>query len=168
MSRIICFIILTAGLTAAGCGKGNVPVKGIVTLDGTPVEGATVTYVAEDGKQQFTGYTDAGGNFELAGPDKPGALPGNYKVTVMKGKKMAGAEGMTPGSPEYTKQMEKMAKESAKSGPKPGMPGLPAGPGQSSGVKSELPSKYATTQNTPLTGKVPPDSQPVKIELTSK
>jgi hypothetical protein len=77
-------------LFAAGCGGKftPVPVSGVVTLDGVPVEGATVYFYAigddKDGRPAH-GTTDKNGEFRLStmGNDD-GALPRFYKVVVTK------------------------------------------------------------------------------------
>src|SRR5687767_14557607 len=86
---------LPAGLAillaaAAGCGDrfSPVPVSGVVTLDGKPVEGATVYFYAvgdaADGRPAH-GTTDKDGAFRLSTlGDEDGALPRRYKVVVTK------------------------------------------------------------------------------------
>lgn len=170
MNRHHCMLLMfmAVALCSTSCG-GLVTVKGVVTLDGAPVEGATVSFVTGDGKHTYTGLTDAGGNFTLLSADqKPGVAAGTYKVTVVKtpAMKMGPTE---PGSPEYMKEMQNEQKEGAKfSKPKIGMPpGMP-GMAKSGAAKSELPVVYATVGTTPLTAKVPPDTNPIAIELKSK
>ncbi len=166
MSRTaVLALFACAVFSLTGCGASYVPVNGVVKLDGAPVEGATVVFTTEDGNHSFSGFTDANGEFSLGGGAKPGALPGTYKVTVVKTGKVKGAEEMTPGGEDYVKHMQKdVKKDSTKPtvGKIPG-PGLPS---QQAGVKSELPAVYATTSTTPLTFKVPPDTQPLLIDLT--
>ena len=63
-------------------------VEGIVTLDGSPLSGAAVTFYPVDtaGKPAF-GSTDDTGKYQLTtdgGADFKGALPGEYKVTIVK------------------------------------------------------------------------------------
>lgn len=165
---------LLAVLATTGCGPSLKSVKGVVKLDGNPVEGALVSFVSDDGTNIFSGATDASGNFTLANAqNQPGVTPGTYKVTVTKRAGVTGGgEAMMPGSPEYMKQMEKEAKEGAKkSGPggmmMPGM--MKGGPGTlTSGEKSELPNVYSSASTTPITVTVPPPNQPVVIELKSK
>ena len=77
-------------LTAAGCrGKYTpVPVSGVVTLDGKPIEGANVYFNAvgddKEGRQAY-GATDKNGEFHLSTLGKDdGALPRRYKVVVTK------------------------------------------------------------------------------------
>jgi len=85
-SWVVCGL---AAAVLAGCGGGEldvVPATGTVTLDGQPVEGATVTFVPQDADgRTATGTTDQSGKFVLqtAGAGE-GALPGKYKVTVSK------------------------------------------------------------------------------------
>jgi len=175
--------LAVSSLVLTGCGGGHVPVTGVVTVDGKPVEGATVTFITEDGKQSASGQTDSSGNFSLSDSGKPGARPGSYKVIVTKTKGAAmPTEGADPN--DMAKAMKKFADEDAKAGKtgksaakgggtdmmskmKAAAPtGGPAAPGTE--VKSELPALYSATSTTPLTVKVPPESQPVKIELKSK
>ena len=172
-------ILLTAFtllLPLTGCGKKLTPVTGVVTLDGKPVAGASVTLVSEDGKDNPTALTDDSGNFTVESRDGPGAHPGNYKVVVAKYPKVEGA--VSPADQEagkvdkdYAKQMMKEA-DAGKAGKagaaktRPGMP-MPGGSSVGSGAKSELPEVYASSEKTPLTIKVPADG-PIKLELNSK
>ncbi|MBA4065906.1 MAG: hypothetical protein C0501_19740 [Isosphaera sp.] len=79
-----------AALCLAGCGGGPEPVSGVVTLDGTPVEGAAVTFAPEAGDGG-----GVGGSYGRTGPDgrytlktvvgdRPGAARGKHRVTVSK------------------------------------------------------------------------------------
>lgn len=89
--------MLSLGLmTFAGCGGGGdkwtenqpdtVEASGIVTLDGEPVEGATVVFgPVGDGKYPANAITASDGSFSAAAfTSKPGAVPGKYKVAVTK------------------------------------------------------------------------------------
>jgi hypothetical protein len=65
------------------------PVQGVVTLNGQPVEKANVLFMPAAGQPQAaTGITDAAGKFSLTtfiGPKEfAGALPGEYKIVVTK------------------------------------------------------------------------------------
>lgn len=154
MIRKMTALALLVGLAAAiGCGGGGMKsVEGTVTLDGKAVEGATVSFLPENGKGESpSGFTDSSGRFSLKTGGKTGAPPGNYKVTVTKTAALqGGAEGMKPGSPEYQKMMEK------------GMAKGPAG-----APKSELPDVYSNASKTPLKATVPPP-EPIKLDLSSK
>lgn len=183
MSRTI-FLAMAACLAfpALGCGGKYVDVKGVVKLDGKPVEGATVTFVTEDGAKSYSGFTNASGEFTLTGDSRSGAPPGTYKVTVVKTAKVGGAEQMTPGGEDYIKHMKDEQKADAKGGaPKTlmpgmpgvkGMPGMPAMPGPGlpgqAGPRTELPAVYATAGTTPLTVTVNSDTQNVQLDLKSK
>jgi hypothetical protein len=94
-TKLVRPLLAAAGLTALilptpGCGGKYtpVPVSGVVTLDGKPVEGATVYFYAigddKDGRPAF-GTTDKEGAFQLSTlGDNDGALPRQYKVVVTK------------------------------------------------------------------------------------
>jgi hypothetical protein len=172
--RISFFALFAAILTLTGCGGSVVKVNGVVKLDGTPVEGATVTFASEDGKVACAGFTDPAGNFSLSAGDKEGVPAGTYKVIVFKNPKVEPVGDSDPTSKDYLKMMEKKGNAEVKHSKGAGalaMPGMrmPApGAGGSGGLKSELPSIYASASTTPITVKVPPDTQPVQIELKSK
>jgi len=166
MRRRASFVVLLVAILAlTGCGGSLSKVNGIVKLDGVPVEGATVTFTSEDGKSAYAGFTDASGNFTLAAGDKQGVPAGTYKVVVVKNAKTAATGDMTPGSTEYLKMMEKKGNASIVKGPAVMMPGAKA---PASGGASELPSIYASASTTPISVRVPPETQPVPIELKSK
>ncbi len=59
------------------------PVRGIVTLDSKPVEGAAVMFMPNEGGRPATGITDERGEFDLQ-TEAPGdgALLGQHAVTV--------------------------------------------------------------------------------------
>ena len=84
-------------LTAAGCGDADdlpptVPAAGVLTLDGTPVEGAQVVVSALEGGGSAAALTNSQGAFRLrAFPAKDGALPGEYMVQVTKTVQTSGA-----------------------------------------------------------------------------
>jgi uncharacterized protein YfaS (alpha-2-macroglobulin family) len=78
--------------TTTGCGSrevsklpATVSAQGTVTLDGKPVENASVVFLATSGSHHATGTTDSAGRFRLkAFPEKDGAVPGSYKVEISK------------------------------------------------------------------------------------
>lgn len=98
-------MVLLGGLIV-GCNRGPavVPVSGIVSFEGKPLEGATVMFLPKGEPGQGTllafGLTDAEGRFRLrtnVGPKASydGAVPGEYRVAVSKyvpPKGMSGAE----------------------------------------------------------------------------
>lgn len=79
-------LALTCCLGCGGDGPATHPVSGVVTLDGTPVEGATVTFhpAGSEGRSA-TGTTDASGKYELSTMARgDGAMLGSYRVTIAK------------------------------------------------------------------------------------
>ena len=155
-----------------GCSGTNA-VEGQVTLDGSPVSGAAVTFIPSDNKGQGgSGITDSSGNFSIkAGGKSKGISSGTYKVIVVKTKstiegqdpdKMSGG-GKGPMGGDYFKMMEK----NKGGGAGPPMAGGP--PGGKSEPKSELPDQYASEATTPFKDiKVPLVTRPLKLELKSK
>ena len=129
----------------AGCGKSGpqmVPVNGNVTLDGSPVNGASVMFLPDKGRPA-QGNTDAQGHFSLNSiPGGAGAELGKYQVTVTLTKHT----GVTAGAD-----------------------GLESGPA-SGPVKVEylVPQKYSDPKTSGITIEVKPGMEPVKLELTSK
>jgi hypothetical protein len=85
MKKLCCIAIaLLMGCTTDETPK-TVPAEGIVTLDGTPVDGAVVILVAAQGSINATAITDKQGKFQAnAFEHKTGAVPGDYKVTINK------------------------------------------------------------------------------------
>lgn len=123
-----------------GCGGGEpaddrpdrTPVSGKVTYNGTPVEGAMVTFkpAAADGRGA-TGRTDAEGNYSLGtfeGGD--GAIPGSYSVTITKIKVEAASVTVSEDDPNYD--------GGASADQEPAEP------------KNELPAKYADATSSAL------------------
>lgn len=89
-------VVVVIGLLATGCAPPEVErpdttgVTGTVTLNGEPVEAATVTFVADGEGQDAIGRTDANGKYTLTtfgGSD--GAIAGEYKVKIAKYTDMA-------------------------------------------------------------------------------
>ncbi|QDV27252.1 carboxypeptidase-like regulatory domain-containing protein [Aureliella helgolandensis] len=91
MKLLYSLAIMGCAFCLAGCGPdlshlpATVTAEGTVTLDGAPVEGATVSFIAEQGNYHATATTDASGHFSLdAFKEKPGAVPGSYRVEINK------------------------------------------------------------------------------------
>jgi hypothetical protein len=92
-------LMAAALLPAAGCGKGEtVPLRGTVRLDGRPLAGATVYFIAQDpGGRDALGSTDADGVFRLSTLQPgDGAFPGRYKVVVQPAAGDTGVVAATP------------------------------------------------------------------------
>lgn len=82
--RLAAAILALPALCLAGCSDGLnlVPVTGTVTLDGLPLEGASVVFRPEQGRLS-SGKTDAEGRYTLRYTDeKAGALPGEHTVQI--------------------------------------------------------------------------------------
>jgi hypothetical protein len=74
------------GLWLPGCGSGGLDlgeVKGRLSLDGTPLGGATIAFAPEGGGRTSLAVSDDDGSYRLEfTADKPGALVGKHKVTI--------------------------------------------------------------------------------------
>lgn len=153
------FLACAAGLE--GCGSGRpktVPVTGVVTLDGKPIEGANVTFYPDTGEatgttgqqkksdtasRPATGATDKDGKFTLKTFEPgDGALPGKYKVAIIKKEVtgfLADKDGLSGGiAPEGIKE------------------------------KWIIPPKYADPNKSGLTAEVKVGMQPLEFKLTSQ
>ena len=102
--------VLVLGMQT-GCGPSGpdidtFPVTGVVKLNGVPVEGALVSFVADEGgKYSPAGTTDMMGKYTLNTMGVDGAPTGSYKVKILKQKTTeaaptapapTGAGGMPP------------------------------------------------------------------------
>jgi hypothetical protein len=154
----VCLLALVVG---AGCGgKGRLhPVEGVVTLNGTPVEGATVMFVPEGDKGEHAhGLTDAAGHFTLKTNNQNGVYPGKYKVLVSKSSvtiDQAGGGGEEAamerkGGGQMRQQWEQFYKKTG--GKKP---------------KVVLPPIYSDGDRTPFHYTVPVEGE-VKLEMEKK
>jgi hypothetical protein len=147
------------GLAALGCSDPHqpVPVAGMVTLDGVPVEGAMISFIREGGDGQegrmAFGNTGPDGRFRLTTlQPNDGALPGTYRVVVTK------TEPLPPGVPV------------------PAFPNTPEGRakrenfldrvyGDKPRTRHLLPEHYARPETTPFQVTVPVRGT-VSLELT--
>lgn len=123
-------------MTALGCSdssgiKGLVPVKGTVTYNGEPVEGATVTFApAASGGKAAVGKTDSSGAYSLTTKDPgDGILPGDYMITVSKTEATGGLS---------LEEAEKWAEENPEKRP------------PSPTLTEHLPEKYKVARNSGL------------------
>lgn len=135
-NQVLCLVAMAGFLGCSG-GSGDRPktVKagGTVTLDGAPVEGASVSFAAQGGGRSAIGKTDAAGRFTVNTTNTiPGVMPGEYKVGISK-EKTEGA--MT--AEESQKYFEKTGK----------------GP-PSPKVTNELPDKYENPATSGFSAKV--------------
>ncbi|TMQ35118.1 MAG: carboxypeptidase regulatory-like domain-containing protein [Planctomycetota bacterium] len=143
-------------LATVGCGCGGlVRVQGVVKLDDLPVEGAVVVFTLEnDTGHPAASITDAQGVFHLTTyKTGDGAMPGQYKVTIMPPQRSPGVkyhEGMT-----FGEAMEQYSKGLHELRTKPPLPG------------SGIPAECRDPARTPLRQAVPPDG-PIVFELHSE
>lgn len=145
----------TALLSVAGCGGGGpdlgtVPAGGTVTLDGTPVEGAVVTFSPDGEGHAAAGITDAAGVYVLTTQVKgDGAVPGSYQVIVSKFEQgdqpMNAEEDLDAAYATADAAGEDVTGNGAANGP--------AGP------KSLLPEKYQSLKTSGLTATVTEDGE---------
>jgi hypothetical protein len=85
-----------------GCGGGTADapelaeVRGVVKLEGKPLEGATVTFMPTEGRPS-AGLTNAAGEYELMYTmEEPGAKLGKHTVTITTERARSGGEGDQP------------------------------------------------------------------------
>jgi len=81
------FALLTSGCGAKEEGPTLVPVSGTITVDGTPIARAGISFRPDESKGNTAPYQPAGsadenGKYELITAAKKGAPPGWYKVVV--------------------------------------------------------------------------------------
>mgnify|MGYP000914054542 CR=1 FL=1 len=123
------FIIMS--LVLGGCGEslpGLATVAGKVTVDGQPVDGATMTFMPDASNRDLTqgsATTDNQGAYRVKSGERDGLAPGKYKVVIFK--RVSESKGST-------------------------------GPGLSDIVqgKDVLPKSYGDASKTDLTIEVPP------------
>ena len=97
--HVVSCLLAVGTIFAVGCSKEAGPPKlgatveltGIVTLDGKPLEGATVRFAPKfaEGYHGAIGVTDASGKYDLYtdignGKSKDGIIPGDYTVFVSR------------------------------------------------------------------------------------
>jgi hypothetical protein len=110
MKRLMIFSSLLFSIVLVGCGSDlppTVPVTGTVTLDGAPVEGASVTFLHAESNRVATGKTDSEGRFSLrttiGEKTAEGAVAGSHRVGVVKATSTSGSE--MPTDPEEIKKI---------------------------------------------------------------
>jgi hypothetical protein len=133
-------------MLVAGCNDGPAlyPVTGSVSLDGKPVDGASVTFISSDGQPVFA-TTDSSGNYAMLTNGKPGVPVGEYKVTVSK---VASSPAISMNTPEDMKKMQ-----AAGPMPKP---------------MSLVPERYASPDKSGLTATVTKDKSKNVFPLNLK
>jgi len=129
--------LVVAGCGTTGSSLPTLDARGTVTLDGVPVEDATVVFSpAETGGRAATARTDATGVFTLSTlRPNDGALAGRYQVMIHK---VTTTGGMTP--EEYEKNYDALTAGTMK------MP--------EEVTKNQLPEVYRSLETTPLVAEV--------------
>ena len=134
------YLVALLGVVLTGCGgRGPTAVRGVVTLEGTPLAGATVLFMpdGQDEGRPASGFTSSDGAFRLMTyKQDDGALPGNYRVVIQKTEATKGPGAAEQSAMERAK--EKFEDKSPQERRKP-----------------TLPEAYATFETTPLRCKVP-------------
>jgi len=139
MGAIVCLALCGCGRSATTQKIQTLPVKGAVTLDGKPLAGANVVFMAADPPAAFVGTTKDDGTYELQGAEgRAGNIQGNYKVTISHMVKPDGSE-LAPGE----------------------MPAIV-------GAVEKLPPKYSRLNSTILTKTVPAEGGTFDFALESK
>ena len=158
--RLCCltvFLVSVSVVAFVGCGGPKWPPtyksSGSVTLDGTPVERATVTFYPLDGQKPANGTTDASGVFELTSFNAgDGAMLGSFGVAIQKFPAIE-IEAI-PGGRPFDESMNTDEGPSADSEKDP---------------VNELPEKYSEHEKSGLSATVTADGENVfNFELTSK
>ena len=116
----------------------TLPVSGHITLDGQPLKGASVIFVAEANStgKSCGGATDESGKYTLFFANNSGALAGKYKVMV---------------------QFNNMPNDAMRLGAAGGNPG--GNGGQQSAVRPTLAKEFSDPVKTPLVAEVTPGSK---------
>lgn len=156
-------LLLSAALLQVGC-SGDRPklalVTGVVTYNGAPVSGASVSFSSDVAPRNAVGTTDASGKYQLTTYEaNDGAILGDYKVTVFKADSTGvpavqmvevGGEAGGPSQPSGAGSLKVITTlPAANSGNGP-----MSRPPPTVVAKSLLPSKYADLGKSGLTAKV--------------
>ena len=88
MKTLMLLAFAASAILVSGCGKdlGYRKTTGVVTLDGAPLAGAIVTFVAQgQGAESGAATTNEKGEYSAnSGSVGEGLKPGEYKVTISK------------------------------------------------------------------------------------
>ena len=164
-SFITFFCVISLGLavasTISGCGYRRAPqvkTSGTVTLDGSPVEGASLMFIPDSGRPA-SAVTNTNGEFFVSSYGGNDGLPsGNYRVVatqfVLKER--------------YQKQYDKL-RERAQAEAEPGEEPEDVEPEfGDSAYENKLPIKYEELDTTDLNITITEQQDPLVISLTSE
>ncbi|HUG19287.1 MAG TPA: carboxypeptidase-like regulatory domain-containing protein [Planctomycetaceae bacterium] len=147
ISVLIVFSVVSSVL--AGCGGGGegsdrvkvYPVSGNVTMFGSPLGGATVSFAPQERQPTATGITDDQGNFKLMTYEfGDGAAAGKYKILISKA--VVAASGSSGGGGEHAE--DNVAHDAS---------------GGSSTTQNMVPPQYSSSTETPLMEEVKADGE---------
>ncbi|MDR1924942.1 MAG: carboxypeptidase-like regulatory domain-containing protein [Planctomycetaceae bacterium] len=146
---VLIFLSVSAGCSRSGAIGGLVPCEGIVTLNGQPFDGATISFSPEgddnNNARSAGAIIDKNGHYKIQTSSKDiGILPGNYKVTLSKRVFATEADAkLAEEIKEANKQKQEEAKKN-KTRPKPDP--------RSRNIKhKDLAGKYANKNTSELT-----------------
>lgn len=157
--RSVAFILVLGAVALVGCSSDDgaddlpetVSAEGVLTLDGKPLEGASIVLSPSD-PAGYAASTISGtnGKFRLQSfPMKDGAVPGNYQIAVTKSVESGGAGAWKP---------EDFGEDAAHAAESP----------PPSSLKNVLPAQYADPQTSGLSLTIPPEGlSDYEIELKS-
>lgn len=149
-SNWLCLLGLVPCILVSGCmgnsstTQAEATVTGIVTLDGSPVQGATVTFRPEEsGGSGAFGMTDEEGKYTLNTSNAVlGVKPGQYKISVTK------LEAATSDAPSEED------------------PSYGGAPTRESAPKNLLPEKYSKVDSSGLTADIQAGENDVPLQLS--
>lgn len=150
LSALAVVVVACVGCGSGGPAGGTAKVSGTLTVDGNPVQGATVTFALKNGDHVREGKTDANGKFTIED-----AGVGKNQITVTK----------VADSSEFGGDAESGLDDGQASavGAAQGAKGTQFGE-----EKSEIPEKYADPKSSGLEEDVPAGGkEDVKLELKS-
>lgn len=153
-SLLFLLLLATVGIGCSGSDPDQpetVAATGKVTYNDKPVEGATVTFVPQEGEHAAVGVTDANGAFSLMTfTANDGAVPGSYQVKIAK----FDASKQSPAADSSELSEDQMPSNDIAS--------------QAKAPQSLLPIKYANTSTSGLTATVgeSPEKNVFELSLT--
>ncbi|MBR2003646.1 MAG: carboxypeptidase regulatory-like domain-containing protein [Thermoguttaceae bacterium] len=151
MKTLTLIAFAACAMLVSGCGGNNGLYKatGVVTVDGAPIEGATVVFVpATSGGASGSAITDAKGAYSIiSGSVGEGIAPGQYKVTISKREEVVDEDqaAFDAGEIDYDELQKRKAKKGLSGG-------APVG-------ESLVPEQYSSAATTDLTATVTESSK---------
>lgn len=106
--QLTAWLLIGGAALLVGCAKSGeklYPVKGKISVDGKPADGAILLFHPQGGGQVSTATADAGGNYACVHNTNPGLPAGKYTITVSwpdpaKRNAPSTAMGQTPDVPD--------------------------------------------------------------------